>query len=172
MKILIIVLIIPLNLLSENFDMYLTERIYERFTSPLSQSVMRNVTQLGDGKLTLGISVSCMLFDETKRFGKLSLYSFTLSGTTTLCTKIIFNRTRPDGGNHSFPSGHTSTAFSTATIIAYEYPKWKIPAYTAAGMVALSRIALKRHYLGDVLVGAAVGIASGWLVEKFYYLIE
>jgi hypothetical protein len=76
--------------------------------------------------------------------------------------KFAFNRTRPDGTNYSFPSGHTATSFASATVLQQHFG-WKvgIPAYAIASYVAASRIQMNRHYLSDVAFGAALGIASG-----------
>jgi len=82
--------------------------------------------------------------------------------TATSVIKMAANRTRPDGTNYSFPSGHSATAFATATVIQ-RHLGWKIgaPAYGLATYVAASRIQVKRHYLSDVAFGAALGIVAG-----------
>ena len=83
---------------------------------------------------------------------------------TTLVQGLKFaaGRTRPDGSKYSFPSGHTSAAFTTATVLQRHYG-WRvgIPAYAMAAYVGGSRMAENRHYLSDVLFGAAVGIVAG-----------
>jgi membrane-associated phospholipid phosphatase len=68
----------------------------------------------------------------------------------------------------SFPSGHTSTAFYTATWLTLENPKWYVaaPSFLWAGLVAHSRNYTGVHYLTDVLVGAALGSATGYLVWR------
>lgn len=72
---------------------------------------------------------------------------------------------RPDGSNkHSFPSGHTATAFLTAGLLTEEYghlnPLIGIGAYTTATATGLMRMANNKHWLGDVLCGAGIGILS------------
>jgi membrane-associated phospholipid phosphatase len=85
--------------------------------------------------------------------------------TLTGSIKMSVRRGRPDGTQFSFPSGHTSVSFASATVL-HRHFGWKagIPAYAAASYVAASRIHDKRHFFSDVAFGAAVGIVSGWSV--------
>ncbi len=85
-----------------------------------------------------------------------------LAQGTTQAIKFAVGRTRPDGTSHSFPSGHTSTMFATATVLQRHFG-WKVgaPAYAAAAYVAAGRIQGKRHYLSDVAFGAALGVVAG-----------
>jgi len=100
--------------------------------------------------------------------------------------KRVVNRTRPqyDYPNdvyvisttqgQSFPSGHTSVAFATATSFSLQYKKWYVvvPAYLWAGCVGYSRMYLGKHYPSDVLGGALVGAGSSllshWLNKKYF----
>jgi membrane-associated phospholipid phosphatase len=68
-------------------------------------------------------------------------------------------------GSPSFPSGHTSMAFSTATSLSFAYPKWYViaPSFLWAGSVGYSRMHLGVHYPSDVFVGAIIGSGSAWL---------
>ena len=88
--------------------------------------------------------------------------------------KHTTNVTRPDGtDNHSFPSGHTATAFMTATMLTKEYghisPWIGMGAYSFATATGLMRIANNKHWLSDVLTGAGIGIIS---TELGYYLAD
>jgi membrane-associated phospholipid phosphatase len=84
-----------------------------------------------------------------------------VSELTSEALKFAFNRTRPDGTQYSFPSGHTAVSFASATVLQQHFG-WKvgIPAYAVASYVAMSRMQMNRHYLSDVAFGAALGIAS------------
>lgn len=85
-----------------------------------------------------------------------------MSQAITQAIKMSVQRTRPDGTQFSFPSGHASITFATATVLQRDLG-WKagIPAYGLAAFVAASRVQEKRHYLSDVAFGAAIGIMSG-----------
>jgi membrane-associated phospholipid phosphatase len=76
--------------------------------------------------------------------------------------KMSVRRGRPDGTEYSFPSGHASVSFATATVLQQHFG-WSVgvPAYAAASYVAASRVQDKRHYLSDVAFGAVVGIVVG-----------
>jgi membrane-associated phospholipid phosphatase len=80
----------------------------------------------------------------------------------TAAIKMSVGRTRPDGTQYSFPSGHSSVSFAAATVLQRDLG-WKagIPAYGLAAYVAASRIQDKRHFLSDVTFGAAIGIVAG-----------
>jgi membrane-associated phospholipid phosphatase len=76
--------------------------------------------------------------------------------------KLSVGRDRPDQTQYSFPSGHASVSFATATVLQRNFG-WKagLPAYGFASYVAASRVQSKRHFLSDVAFGAAIGIAAG-----------
>ena len=79
------------------------------------------------------------------------------SGLITETTKVLVGRRRPDesGGvgdvkgpslvYESFPSGHTSAAFAMATVLATQYPRYRVPLYALAAAVAASRVR-DRHF--------------------------
>jgi hypothetical protein len=81
--------------------------------------------------------------------------------------KMMTQRQRPDGSNsHSMPSGHTASAFVTASVLQRHFG-WKagIPAYGFGAYVAAARMSANKHNLSDVLMGAAIGIAAGRTVS-------
>jgi len=86
-----------------------------------------------------------------------------VSQVVTHSLKYAVHRTRPDGStNNSFPSGHTSVSFASATVLQREFG-WKVglPAYAIASYIGMSRVEGKRHFTSDVLFGAAIGVMAG-----------
>lgn len=81
---------------------------------------------------------------------------------------------RTDVGPLSFPSGHTTAAFATATALSLSTKKWQVivPSYVYAGFVGYSRMRLGVHYPSDVLAGALIGIGSGFLVWQVDKMIR
>ncbi len=79
--------------------------------------------------------------------------------------KGLIDSERPDKSDrNSFPSGHATTAFASATTLYLRYG-WQvgIPAYAMATLTGVSRKVSRRHRWVDVVAGAAIGSASGWL---------
>jgi membrane-associated phospholipid phosphatase len=85
-----------------------------------------------------------------------------LNGLLTHALKRTVRRERPNGGTRlSFPSGHASATFATATVLGRRYG-WRVgaPAFAAAAYVAASRVRDRKHFLSDVTFGSALGIAA------------
>lgn len=85
--------------------------------------------------------------------------------------KWAVNRTRPDGehkrSNASFPSSHAANAFALAAMLARRWRRATPALWLAAAAVAWSRLYLNRHFLSDILVGAAIGLACAWAVDQW-----
>jgi membrane-associated phospholipid phosphatase len=89
-----------------------------------------------------------------------------LTAGLTYGLKAAVRRERPDASGYSFPSGHASVTFATATVLQRHFG-WKgALAYPLAAYVAASRLHENRHHLSDVIFGAAVGAVSGRTVTR------
>ncbi len=101
-------------------------------------------------------------------------FSTAIMAATVNGLKYTVQRPRPDGSrNNSFPSGHTATSFMSATMLHMEYgwrsPWFSIGAYTVATASGVSRILNNKHWMTDIVGGAAVGIGA---VHLGYYLTD
>jgi len=145
--------------------------------------ISRHISQLGSTYATVGVA-GIFYFtgrathnNHLRETGLLSAEALIDSGILVTALKTASQRQRPtvdnssgeffDGGN-SFPSGHASSAWSVATVIAQEYghhrPLVPVAAYAAASAVSLSRYTGRSHFLSEVLVGSAIGYATGRFV--------
>ena len=144
----------------------------------------KTVSALSD-PVALGIPATCItigLINKDASLKQKGIYlagSFAANAVVTHILKTAINRKRPvesdptfttvvAAGSRSFPSGHTSEAFSMATAVTLSFPKWYVaaPAYTFAGLVGYSRMYLGVHYPTDVIAGAVLGTASAWCLYK------
>jgi undecaprenyl-diphosphatase len=93
--------------------------------------------------------------------------------------KDVFDRPRPSlvdpavhplvavPDSYAMPSGHAATAFAAATAVGVVHPRLRAPLLLLAALIAISRVWLGVHYLSDVLVGSAIGVAVAlalWLL--------
>lgn len=103
--------------------------------------------------------------DGTAQFIK----AFALAQFVTGALKLTIDSRRPNGGEFSFPSGHTASAFAGAAFLHRRYG-WRYggPAYMLATVVGISRITSNNHWPGDVLAGAVIGIGTNWLITSEY----
>lgn len=133
--------------------------------------------------ITIAAPISIFAFSTIKKDSILFRKSLVISGTIliagTISTVLKYSvqRKRPyvsfpnqviqlsASGPYSFPSGHTTFAFSTATSLSLQYKKWyvAIPAYLWASSVGYSRIYLGVHYPSDVATGVFTGVGSALL---------
>jgi membrane-associated phospholipid phosphatase len=138
---------------------FVASHVTEETLDP-GETIGNGAVQIG---ATLGVYVAGRL-DGSTRVAQLGADLFraqVVSGALTQGIKLAAGRTRPDGSSYSFPSGHASSAFATATVLQRFYG-WKVgvPAFALAGYVGGSRLSENRHYLSDVIFGGAIGILS------------
>ena len=100
--------------------------------------------------------------------------AYIISDAITYGLKHTVKETRPDHSDHySFPSGHTTLAFSGATILHKEYghvsPWISVGGYAVATLTAIDRVRRDRHHWYDVAAGAGIGVVCTHLT---YYLSD
>jgi len=130
------------------------------------------IEHIGD---TLAVAIPLTAYGSTFYMddldGQIAFYkSIGVATATTFTLKYSVRRERPDGSDDlSFPSGHTMYAFQGATFIHQRYGwRYALAAYAGACFVGYSRVESDKHYLGDVLAGAAIGTLSSWFFTERY----
>ncbi len=115
-----------------------------------------------------GIKAKNHWFDQTKNLAISNL----VTAIFVHSIKRGMNKTRPSGAPYAFPSGHTATAFTGATVLYHEFkessPILAYSGYAFAGTTGAFRIINHKHWLSDVLAGAGISM----LVTNLVYRIE
>jgi membrane-associated phospholipid phosphatase len=168
---------------AQNLDIDLLRKInLERNTAldPTFKFVTNSVSPIGIAAPVIAFSTGYFTNDSAlKMMGIYLAESVFVSGFVTISMKYTFQRDRPfitypdiqkltGAGSPSFPSGHTSEAFATATSLSLAFPKWYViaPSMLWASAAGYSRMHLGVHYPSDVLVGALIGSGSAWLCHE------
>lgn len=155
----------------------------QHLRNPVLDEVMRLITASGDyGAIWISITLLLLVFKKTRKAGlclACALLTMQLSGNAVL--KKIIARPRPfshipgyvpsigEVEGLSFPSGHTFSSFTAATVISLFFKRFKIPAYTWASLIAFSRLYFFVHFPSDILGGVLFGLLNGHL---WYHIIK
>ncbi|MEE9911112.1 MAG: phosphatase PAP2 family protein [Deltaproteobacteria bacterium] len=149
------------------------------------------VTNAGDSKWYFILFVPAFLISwfalKNRTWSRRMLFlvaAISVSGLISTLIKWIAGRNRPINlFNHelfgfnffevgyelnSFPSGHAVTAFSLAAALTILFPRFGILAFIPATAIALSRVVITAHYLGDIIAGAVVGAISTLAVKYVF----
>ncbi len=157
--------------------------------STRSLGMVRGVGRaFGDPFIGVGLTAGTALVgaltgqEDVKQIGVLSLKALLAAGVATGFLKVTVGRGRPDytsdpdefrpfsfnRDQYSFPSGHTAHSFSIATVLARRFgrtdPWVPYAAYGVATATAVSRVLERKHWVTDVVAGAALGTLAGRLV--------
>lgn len=142
-----------------------------------------SVTHLGEAPFLLGLSAvlyaggEAFKNDGLRKTGLLAVESYCLTGLVVTGMKYLAARARPLSGEghhsfhwfsiknnqHSFPSGHASSAFAVAAVIAGRSDNFVIGAvsYGLASLVAISRVNNNEHWASDIVAGSVIGYFIG-----------
>jgi membrane-associated phospholipid phosphatase len=169
-------------------DRHTSGELFEDGDHRTRLNISRDVSRLGSVYATGGVAAAFYLVgradhnERARETGLLAAETLIDAGIVTEALKAISQRPRPpvdhasaeffDRGN-SFPSGHSVSAWSVATIIANEYgaqrPLVRFGAYGLAAAVSLSRYTGTNHFLSDVVVGSALGYGIGKYVYRTHH---
>jgi membrane-associated phospholipid phosphatase len=174
----------PLKLTAQNIDVSILKSVYGNQTSFKDNFFKADAQSVIVFNVAAPVSIFAVgLIKHDKQMQRDGLFvagAYVLSTIVTQSLKPIIKRERPfiaypqyfsdryDGGGYSFPSGHTSAAFCTATSLSLYFPKWYViaPSYLWAASVGWARMYEGVHYPSDVLAGAIVGAGSAWIGYK------
>jgi membrane-associated phospholipid phosphatase len=137
----------------------------------------RTFTKIGDwGQAIIPLSALAIAYTKESDYEGVKQLAKTY-GSTMLITwaiKYSLNLERPNGGRHSFPSGHASSAFGGASFLAFRYGyKYGIPAYLAATAVAISRTEKRAHSVADVVASATISvICSHFFTTRYKEVVK
>lgn len=159
------------------FSVFCLKNRYSRQHATLSKAV----SHTGDGHLYVLIALVALLADSNtgRDFLLVGLTAFAIELPIYWLAKNTLKRRRPaefssllhshivPSDKYSLPSGHSAAAFVMATLIGHFYPSLYLFSLVWATAIAGSRILLGVHFLTDVLIGAALGIACTSLAISF-----
>ena len=156
-------------------------------SSDASLAAVRRVLRFpGHFAFTTAVALALLMWHAQHWHGAARLLcSGALAGLAVWLAKWVVGRTRPlkgidsfafhpcergliglfDNKNLSFPSGDAALAFATAACLAILIPRWRVPSFAGAAVVAAQRVLVNAHHVTDVVAGAAVGILAAWIVE-------
>jgi membrane-associated phospholipid phosphatase len=104
---------------------------------------------------------------KTHEFARTLAQALAVNGISTMALKVSANTTAPNGDEMAWPSGHTSSAFTTAAVVNEYYgPLAGIPAFAVAGLVGYQRIDSRVHDFSDVVFGAMLGYVVGTSIAR------
>lgn len=178
-----------LNIYSQNIDIKILREINlnrNRELDNIFRGITNSATPVSIGTPLVIFSIG--LIKDDPAIQKQGIYlaeAGIVAAFVSTALKYSINRERPfvtypdlekesSGGSPSFPSGHTSSAFATATSLSIAFPKWYViaPSFLWAGAVGYSRMDLGVHYPTDVLAGAIIGSGSAFLTYKLNHWIN
>ena len=156
----------------------------QQFRNPVLDALAFFFNYAGEhGEIWIAFTLILLLFRRTRKAGlamAIALISYLIAGDFIL--KPLFARPRPCDVNtavtilvnrphgHSFPSGHTASAFAAAFALWLQNRKLGVPALVLAAFIAFTRLYLYVHFptdiLGGVVLGLALGALASWMSDK------
>jgi membrane-associated phospholipid phosphatase len=187
-KLLFLVICVSISYLTVNaqsYDVDLLRKINHSYTEPTGNVMWVISESITPVAIATPLSVFALAWIKKDR--KIALKGLEIASAEIISSlitsplKLGLKRERPfvthndinkysTGGSYSFPSGHTSMAFATATSLSLVCPKWYVivPSFTYASLMGYSRMYLGVHYPSDVLIGAIIGSGSAYLSHYLY----
>jgi len=154
--------------------------------TPWLDPLMVFFTTLGLGAVQAAIALAVLAAGIVKgraywrRMGYAAIAAYGAAGVLSQVVKSFGDRPRPPLllhdvrlvvkplFVHSFPSGHTTTAFAAAIVWAAFFPRWRWVFFAIAALVGLSRVYVGVHFPFDVVGGALLGTLIGICCARIF----
>ena len=165
------------------FDDYFLDRINKKLNNKYCDFFFYNYTNIAGPGFLVALSVFMLIFGK-RWIGSAAtemVVALVISTGVAQILKRAISRSRPywvsknlntygiDLRDYSFPSGHTTAAFTVATTFSLYFPKLAPLFVVMALLVAVSRTYLAVHYPTDVLAGVIIGMIVGYVVHMYVY---
>lgn len=155
---------------------------FQPYKKMLVYNIFDVITEFGRAEVQIvpGLLIYIIFRKKKPFWGKVGLavaLSAALAGLSTDVVKFLAGRYRPNmlfsEGLYglsffewkysmvSFPSGHSATAFGAVSVLALVFRKYRWFFLIVGALVAFSRVVTLHHYFSDIIVGSAIGMASG-----------
>ena len=157
-------------------------------SNPVTDVLMPIITSDNLLRVGYGLTMILILWKGEARLKWLVLFAIlTLTATDQLSSQVLkplIERARPCqimeninllvncGAGFSMPSSHAANAFGQAAIFGLLFKKLRLPLLFLAAIVALSRVFVGVHFVGDILAGAVLGIIAGVLLMLLFKQFE
>lgn len=172
--------------LIHKYDIRVLEFIQNNIHNTNGDKIFSFITFLGDkGLIWIIISLFLLLNKKNRKVGLMTLLALilaTIMGEGLI--KNIIQRSRPfvhypsldlvlsTITGYSFPSGHTTSSFAAAGVLAMKIKKYQIFFWVLAFSIAFSRLYLLVHYPSDILVGIMLGLLCSLVILKSFDFIN
>ncbi len=164
------------------YDHFLFEKIFTNHRNAFVGRILSWISRSADGPAYIVLAALLLLLraPHSTEFLFLLLFGFALERPIYLVMKKWCKRDRPfrhfkwvekridPPDYYSFPSGHATGAFLTATLVSSLFPTLSAASFVWAGLVAFSRICKGVHFPADVIMGALIGCICGFCSIKCY----
>lgn len=163
--------------LINSFDKSVIEFIQNNLHSPIMDKIMVFITTLGDtGLIWIIIGLALVISNKYRKVGFMVLGALLLGSILGEgIIKNIVQRDRPfinmDGIDmlintpitYSFPSGHTTSSFAAAGVLAISFKNKSVYVFVLAGLIAFSRLYLGVHFPTDIIAGIILGLSCSFI---------
>jgi len=154
-----------------------TSKMFARHGQAWLTRVMLGVTALGSGAVCIPTYIFCLWlgYGPAYRIAATALIAEAILLLLVVVLRYVTCRERPvpstwhqwaPWNRYSFPSHHAARSWLLVLIILHFYPGAQAVVLALASLICFSRLYLQKHYLSDVVAGAALGMCVGLIASR------